>query len=232
MSESLQIVRSLRKGEFAPAYSTDELMRGVCHIVLEPLLPVRYAASSPVRPPKKVNNGSHKDQFLRYRDLIKPLLIAGHNNRTIASELKIDDATVPRYISRDAELRKLSLARTHLGTHAKSVGDVNYDEIKRWLISRVSFFQIAENLNVKERVIQMYVYGVPELRELSYLAFGAKKDFSNGLKEGSAARYAFYRDEIKKAVAVEPLTHVCRRYGFGYNSLKRHLARDNGGVES
>ena len=225
MSESTQIVRRLRKGEFPPAYSTDELLRGVCHVVHRPRI-ARYVAPPAVKAPPKPNNGSHKDQFLKYRDLIKPLLIAGHNNRAIASRLKIDDATLPRYISRDAELRQLSLARTHLSKRGRSVGDSSYEQIKDWIISRISFAQIAENLAVTERVIRKYVYGVPELRELSYLAFGTKKEFDNGLKSASSERYALYRDEIKKALAEEPLTQVRNRFGFGYNTLKRHLAED------
>lgn len=120
-SERVQIVRSLRYGEFAPAYSTDELFRGVCHIVA---LPKMNAGKDSRRTAQEKRNGATRgaetqkkragERFLRRLPAIKEMLEQGHANKIIADRLGVCEALIKRYIARTPELKALSRKRTEM----------------------------------------------------------------------------------------------------------------------
>ena len=219
MSEITQIVRGLGKGEFSPCYSTDELMRGVCHIVRH-RRPTREERAERVTPPSLPT--VKPTDYGNYREEVFIMLKSGASKRAIGDALGIMESSVSRMISNDTKLRKVAV-----GIGVGMACDRHFDTIKRMCREGKSTIEIAEEIGLSWSPVKFYIDLVKELRDI-YL------HKSHGQRRGghnkSRANWEKNKVAILEALKTESFTTVRARFGFGYASFRSYL--DEEGAES
>lgn len=144
-----QIVRPLQHGELPPAYSTEELLRGVCHIVRLPGTPSRPSVTRTAIErgrAKSIETRQRRaaERFLAHFETVKEMLLNGSTNSEIAAELDVSLATVGIYIAKSTELQKLSQARPNQGK-ARDEGSMSNDSRTRFLQQESSIRRALKN---------------------------------------------------------------------------------------
>ncbi|SHL11339.1 hypothetical protein SAMN05216428_101115 [Nitrosospira sp. Nsp11] len=211
MSESTQIVRQLQRGEFPPAYSTDELMLGVCHIVR-----TEAPRAKPELPPSKVECKRADNTF--DPETAARMLSEHKSNRMIAWSMGLNVAKLTVFISNDKRLRDLSVARKGC---AVSVADRNFDTIKRMLIAGEAGEDIGIAVGLEGSTVRYYVNTVDELRKIH-----RERGRIGGKAHASKKRFLEKRAAIYRALQSQSITSVSERFGFRPTILRKHLAGD------
>lgn len=205
MSESTQIVRPLRRGEFAPVYSTEELMRGVCHVVFDPF--VRVAQ------PKKLERkkvSSH--DIALHRNYILSSLNNNFSKRVISASLGIQQTYLSALVSNDSELRA---AAVRIGSCMAC--DPHFDEIKRLVIAGKPTEMIAHEIGLSWTPVKAYIEAVHGLREI-YHSFGNRKH-----NKASRDKWDKNRQVILEELKTQSVTSVRKKWGFRCDAFNKYL---------
>lgn len=107
ITESVQIRRARHANDFWPAYTTAELLRGVCHIVQ---IEIKKDTPSP-----KLEGGLTRERFAT----IKAMLQRNATNEKIGIAICMSKESVSRLIRTSDELKELSHQRIYATYEAK-----------------------------------------------------------------------------------------------------------------
>ncbi len=209
MNESTQIVRRLQRGEFIPAYSTDELMRGVCHVVA-----LKIPTAKPEMPSRQPNIAKNQIDPAA----VARMLSQNKSNRMIAWRTGVGMPELSLCISNNKKLRDLSVARKGC---AVSVSDRNFDVIKNMLMDGKSGDDIGVSIGLSGSKVRYYINSVDELRKIY-----ADRNRINGPARASKEKFIQKRSAIYRALKMQSITAVSDSFGFRTDVLRRHLTEE------
>ena len=179
-----QIVRPLGFGEFAPAYSTEELLRGVCHIARV------YKPKKELKPSNLLTEGC-KQRFNQHFGTISAMMSANKSNVEIGEAIHLSHTTVSKYINMSLELMALSRKRNYVRPSIANLSQEraeetskrdrdNFDLVARMLIANRNNTEIGEAIGFGRYSVTRRIRRDAVLKQLAAIRVDRKRDKNDG----------------------------------------------------